>query len=157
MASRALKLAFSGITGLFILGTSTVVWCGQLSLCTFGTYDAEIVVTNLTEREPLRNSRIRAYVNGNHILFPVGETYYTETNEEGRAKISFENAATAPLYINVDSPENEASIEFFVYPKDIRKGEEFTVVETEKFATGVRERDRIELKIEVNNWSMRPD
>ena len=127
MILKALKLVLFGIAGLSLAGIATVVWCGELSLCTFGTYDAEIVVTNLTKREPLGNSRIRAYINGDHILSSAGETHYTTTDQAGKGRISFENAAIAPLYINVDSPESEASIQFYIYPEDIREGEAFCV------------------------------
>ena len=154
MTSRASKLTFLGVAGLFVVGFMARLGCEGLYACSFGTYDAEIVVTNLTEREPMEGSRIRSFINGDLILSSSGEPDYTTTDEAGKATISFERAVTAPLYIRVIPPENEALIEFFIYPEDIREGEEFAMVETEKFATGRYERDRIELRLKVADWSL---
>ena len=155
MTSRASKLTFLGVAGLFVVGFMTRLGCEGLYACSFGTYDAEIVVTNLTERAPLKDSVVWTYINnGDLVLSSSKEPDYTTTDEAGRATISFERAVTAPLYIRVNSPENEARIDFDVYPEDIRKGEEFTIIETEKFATGRRERDRIELRLKVTDWSL---
>ena len=102
----------------------------------------------------MKDSSVRSFINGDLMLSSPTEPDYTTTDEAGKATISFERAVTAPLYIDIDSPENEARIDFFIYPEDIREGEEFTIVETEKFATGRRERDRIELRLKVTDWSL---
>ena len=154
MTSKVLRLAFFAIPSLLIATFTVGVGCRQLFLCTFGIYNAEIVITNLTQREPMKDSSVRSFINGDLMLSSPTEPDYTTTDEAGKATISFERAVTAPLYIDIDSPENEARIDFFIYPEDIREGEEFTIVETEKFATGRRERDRIELRLKVTDWSL---
>lgn len=92
--------------------------------------------------------------NGSLIFVEMEEPLITRTDSEGQTSITFGRAFAAPLRIGVIPSGMEAKSSFFIPPSDIKSGTTITLSEPELSRHGKGLGDKIEIRLEVGNWSL---